>query len=61
MFFISVTPLLRSSVPPSACVQLFVTEIRGEGCGLHNWQGHSTVVRATSASVMGPYKKQVLS
>jgi hypothetical protein len=38
--------------------QLFVTEIAGVGCGLHNWQGHSTVARATSTSVTGPYEKQ---
>ena len=38
--------------------QLYVTEIAGAGCGLHNWQGHSTVVHATSTSVTGPYQKQ---
>lgn len=37
---------------------LFVTEIAGKQCGLHNWQGHSTVTHATAKTLLGPYTKQ---
>ena len=36
---------------------LFVTEIAGAGCGLHAWQGQSTVVHATASSASGPYER----
>jgi hypothetical protein len=36
---------------------LYVTEIAGKGCGLHEWQGQSTVVHATSSSELGPYTR----
>jgi hypothetical protein len=35
-----------------------VTEIAGDHCGLHAWTNQSTVAHATSATAMGPYKKQ---
>ena len=35
-----------------------MTEISGAGCGLHSWQGQSTVTHATATSVMGPYTKR---
>ena len=37
---------------------LFVTEMQGEGCGLHVWPTQSTVVHATSKTPEGPYHKQ---
>jgi hypothetical protein len=37
---------------------LFAAEIAGAGCGLHAWQGQSTVVHATARSPMGPYKRE---
>eukprot|EP00040_Diaphanoeca_grandis_P017582 m.91933 g.91933 ORF g.91933 m.91933 type:complete len:536 (-) comp26511_c1_seq1:143-1750(-) len=37
---------------------LYVTEIARAGCGLHAWQGQSTVVHATATSVLGPYLRR---
>ena len=37
---------------------LYVTEILGDRCGLHNWMGHSTVTHATAKTLLGPYSKQ---
>ena len=36
---------------------MFSTEIPGSGCGLHDWQGGSSVIHSTSPNVLGPYTK----
>ena len=47
--------------PETKLWHLFSTEIPGVGCGLHDWQGGSTVIHSTASNVLGPFTRRDLA